>query len=160
MAIGERRPAVILYQDTSSVLKRYLSDEQKEPGSIEITRQAVESSEFVATAAITFPEAIGVLARARRGRRIRTNAAYTRARANFDDEWTSYIKIAVDAEIIQSAGILAESHFLKGYDAVHLASALALREQIPDSITLSTWDKELAAAALAEGLSLAHEVTS
>ena len=41
-----------------------------------------------------------------------------------------------------------------------LAQAIALTERSDDSLEFSTWDKRLAAAAEAEGLSLAHEVTN
>jgi predicted nucleic acid-binding protein len=40
---------------------------------------------------------------------------------------------------------------LRGYDAVHLASALAIDS--PD-VVLATWDRALAAAAVEEGLAV------
>ncbi|HEX4804396.1 MAG TPA: hypothetical protein VFU94_00725 [Conexibacter sp.] len=38
---------------------------------------------------------------------------------------------------------------LRGYDAVHLASALAI--DAPGELIVATWDEELAAAVVAEG---------
>jgi glutamate formiminotransferase len=47
---------------------------------------------------------------------------------------------------------LAERHALRAYDAVHLASALALAD--PD-VVVATWDQNLRAAAAAEGFTVA-----
>lgn len=51
----------------------------------------------------------------------------------------------------KDAGELAAHRALRGYDALHLASALVLREQI-SSITLLAFDRELMAAAKRESL--------
>ncbi len=50
-----------------------------------------------------------------------------------------------------SAGELAEAHGLRGYDAVHLATALSIDV---DSMLLATWDGDLARAAIAAGCSV------
>jgi predicted nucleic acid-binding protein len=49
---------------------------------------------------------------------------------------------------VHEAGELAEARALRGFDAVHLASAL---QNGPDTVVV-TGDKRLAAAARAEGL--------
>jgi len=57
--------------------------------------------------------------------------------------------ISIDDALARQAGDLAERHALRGCDAVHLASALAI--DVPGDLVIATWDQELAAAALAEG---------
>jgi uncharacterized protein len=52
---------------------------------------------------------------------------------------------------VRHAGHLAERHELRGYDAVHLASAL---DVIAGEEPLVTWDTALADAARLEGLSV------
>jgi len=52
--------------------------------------------------------------------------------------------IGLDATLARAAGELAERHALRGYDAVHLASAIAIED--PD-LVMATWDRDLAAAA-------------
>jgi uncharacterized protein len=54
-------------------------------------------------------------------------------------------------EIVELAGKLAERHALRAYDAVHLASALALRDRL---VAFATWDRGLADAAHASGLAV------
>ena len=50
------------------------------------------------------------------------------------------------------AGELADERALRGYDAVHLASALALG---PGETVLVTWDRDLGNAAVGAGLAVA-----
>jgi predicted nucleic acid-binding protein len=52
--------------------------------------------------------------------------------------------IGLDAALARVAGDLAERHALRGYDAVHLASALAIDDR---DLVMATWDRDLAAAA-------------
>jgi predicted nucleic acid-binding protein len=54
--------------------------------------------------------------------------------------------IGLDDTLARAAGALAERHGLRGYDAVHLASASAIDD--PD-LVIATWDRDLAAAASA-----------
>lgn len=51
--------------------------------------------------------------------------------------------VAVDDALAREAGALAQRHALRGADAVHLATALALG----DDVLVVTWDAELARAA-------------
>jgi uncharacterized protein len=62
--------------------------------------------------------------------------------------------VAVDERLARHAGDLAAEHALRGYDAVHLASALHLEG---DDILLATWDNALNAAARATGRLIANE---
>jgi len=52
-------------------------------------------------------------------------------------------------ELAHRAGELAQEHGLRGYDAVHLASALTLAD---DGLVFVTGDGKLAAAAKAAGV--------
>jgi uncharacterized protein len=47
--------------------------------------------------------------------------------------------VGIDTTLTRRAGDLAENLALRGYDAVHLASALALG----DDTTVVTWDEDL-----------------
>jgi hypothetical protein len=47
---------------------------------------------------------------------------------------------------------LAESHRLRAYDAVHLASARSLSGRVSRSLVFASWDADLESAAAREGL--------
>ena len=60
--------------------------------------------------------------------------------------------MGVDREIANRAGENAEDLALRGYDAVHLATALELGDE---DVVLVTWDRDLAQAAERVGLGIA-----
>jgi hypothetical protein len=87
-----------------------------------------------------------------------TAAGYDRAVEQFERDWPNYLRMPVTEELLQAASNLARVHLLRAYDAFHLATLIALKDLVPDIVTVSTWDPALALAAEAEGFSLAHEV--
>ncbi len=60
--------------------------------------------------------------------------------------------IGIDEALAERAGDLAAELGLRGYDAVHLASALSLGAQVT---SLVTWDRDLREAAAVKGLAVA-----
>ena len=76
---------------------------------------------------------------------------YRRTVREFEEVYDELEALDVADEIVRHAGWLAERYALRGYDAVHLASAL---EVLGDSDVLVTWDAELADAARVAGLSV------
>lgn len=65
--------------------------------------------------------------------------------------------IDVGADLCRAAGRLAEWHALRGYDAVHLATALTLASE---RLIFATWDRGLARAAGDEGLGVVPDLSS
>ena len=145
---------MILYQDTSSIVKRYVRDER----GVEQTRQAVDKAAVLAASLIAYAEVRAAFARANRGNRFVDEGEYSHLLRDFERDWRSYAKVNLSQSLIRRAGNLAEKHALRGYDAVHLASALTFRDRVPDTIVISTWDGGLAQAAASEGLAAAHDV--
>jgi uncharacterized protein len=109
------------------------------------TRQAVASG------ILSCPEGRAALAAARRVGRL-TRGAYRRAVDEFEDIHRELSVIGIDAEQARLAGRLAEEMELRGYDAVHLAAALALGAE---RTTMVTWDERLSRAAARSGLAVA-----
>jgi predicted nucleic acid-binding protein len=100
---------------------------------------------------LAYPEGRAALAAARRGGRL-DKRGHAHALADFEDLVPDLALVGVDEPLARRAGELAEELELRGYDAVHLATALALGE---DKVTLVTWDEDLAKAALEAGLAVA-----
>ena len=69
---------------------------------------------------------------------------------------TSWLRTPIEEREIEFATGVINRHALRSLDALQLASALALREQINDdeNIVLIACDKRLLAAATAEGLTI------
>jgi predicted nucleic acid-binding protein len=60
--------------------------------------------------------------------------------------------IAVTATLVDAAAHLVGVHRLRAYDAIQLASALAVADAVPDGVDFLAYDYALRAAAAAEGL--------
>jgi uncharacterized protein len=64
------------------------------------------------------------------------------------------VRVDVTDRLVHEAADLAETHRLRAYDALHLASALALRRQMDGPPMFASWDDDLDATARREGLPL------
>lgn len=68
------------------------------------------------------------------------------------DEPPRFSVIGVTADILDAAARLAGVHGLRAYDAMQLASALAVSGAVPEGVGFLAYDGALNAAAAAEGL--------
>lgn len=70
------------------------------------------------------------------------------------EEWPALGVIELDQRLAEEAATLALAHELRSLDALHLAAAQVLPR---DDLLLTTWDRRLHAAAIAEGLRVTPE---
>lgn len=129
---------MILYLDSSSIVSLYLDEGDR----TRVVGRAAQEADSLCCSSVAYAEVRAALARARRESRL-TQVAYGQAVGDFQREWQSYVRVEVSEGLILLAGDLAERHALRGYDAVQLASALVLRDRVPEPLSLSTWDDEL-----------------
>lgn len=146
----------VYFFESSAVVKRYV----KETGTawvIGITNPTRGDSIYVAR--ITGAEVVSAIARRGRGGDI-SGTDGSRAIADFRHDFKhAYRVLEITPALITRAMLLAESHALRGYDAVQLAAALEVNERclalsIP-ALTLVSADTALNAAAGLEGLTVA-----
>jgi len=137
-----------LYLDTSALVKQYV----QEIGSKEV-QKLIKSAEHSGTSLITRTEMAAALARATRMTILSLSDAET-AWKQFEDEWPALSRFNVSRQIIDRATALAWQFPLRGYDAVHLASALLWQETLETQITVATFDRELWAAGKQAGLTV------
>jgi len=135
---------VILYLDTSSLVKLYVA----ESGSAEV-RRSVSRADVVATSVVALPEARSAFARlAREGSLLPDDL--DSVRRGFLRDWDTFLKVRVLKRIYERAGELTEEHALRGFDALHLASYLEIAEQAEDEeVEFSAYDARLSLAAAA-----------
>lgn len=99
---------------------------------------------------LVYPEARAALAMAWRARRI-DERSHRAAVSNLDGACAAMRLIGIDWELALTAGDIAERHALRGYDAVHLATALSIDAL---ELVLVTWDRDLGQAAVSAGRSV------
>lgn len=135
-----------VYFETSAFFKLVVDEE----GSLEAV-ELWEAAHRVVASRLMYPEARAALAAAGRAGRV-TSSELRLVRSRLESRWNQVEIIEIDDEIARSSGDLAEAHALRGYDSVHLASAVALADE---TSVLATWDLDLRKAALDEGLQVA-----
>jgi predicted nucleic acid-binding protein len=121
-----------------------------EPGSELAAELWAMTRHRVASSILCYPEGRAALAAARRAGRLDAGG-YDRALNDFEATQRELVVVGIDEPLARHAGDLAQDLRLRGYDAVHLATALALGSRT----TLITWDKDLARAATETGCGVA-----
>jgi len=138
---------VIVYLDASALVKRYIA----EAGSAEVA-SLIREAQAIGTAVVSRVEVAAALAKATRVGLVTREAALAALKA-FNADWEHLIRIQFGEPLAARAGTLAWEHGLRGYDAVHLATALFWREALGETITVATYDRELWRGVQASGLS-------
>ncbi len=116
----------------------------------ELAAELWKTRHAAASSVLSYPEGRAALAAARRVGRL-TAGAHRSSLEDFEATHEELVGVGVDAPLARHAGELAEELGLRGYDAVHLASALALGT----GTTLITWDADLARAGAEIGCAVA-----
>lgn len=126
-----------------------------EPGS-ELAAELWDRAEAVVSSQLVYPEARAALAAAHRRGRVDADTLRMAVDA-VDALFTQLSIVGLDPDLAHSAGDLAEMHGLRGYDAVHLATALGVNAE---SLLVATWDRELARGAIESGCSVSPPTTT
>ncbi len=145
----------VYYFDTSALVKRYV----QESGTRWVRSLTHRNtSNVIYLAQLTSVEVTAAVARRRKGRTLTTPKASSilfRFRKHFAGRYTV---VAVTPSLLDAATKLANTHALRGYDAVQLAVALEIRRRHLDAglglVTLVSSDRELNDAASAEGMTV------
>ncbi len=139
---------MILYLDTSAWVKLYVN----EPGSKEL-RAYTNKVETLAASVVAYPEARATFARIK-AQGISTEAKHRQRLAQLNLDWENLLRIELVPAVVRTAGDLAEVHGLRGFDAIHLASALWLKEKTSMPLCFAVFDQRLRAAAERAGLAV------
>jgi len=137
---------MILYLDTSALLKRYF----KELGSTEIISKWKEAT-GIATSSVAYAETMASFYRKKR--EINMNGkVFATILNSFQRDWTSFIRLEVTDDLNESIDRIVANYALRGFDAIHLASALMIHERVPEHFVFACFDRMLIQAAQTEGL--------
>ena len=136
---------MITYVDTSSLLKLVIDEHGSEQAEL-----IWESAEVSGSAVLVVVEARAALAAATRGARL-TAAQHREAKHELAALLDQLTIVEVTEDLIGQAAELAETEGLRGYDAVHLAAALAIEANV-----LTSADRALCDAAQRHGLHVAN----
>ncbi len=143
---------MIAYFDSSSIVKWFFD----EPFT-ELAKDIKDKAKIVVTSLLAFPEVLSAINRAcREGRCLESEMELVRN--EFLLIWPNFQWIRVNEELMQQAGEFIFKHNLRGFDAVHLASALLLKQEGRGiDLFFSCFDQNLNRAARKEGF-LTHQL--
>jgi uncharacterized protein len=140
---------VILYLDTSALVKLFVAEAHSDR-----VRVAVSRSHVVATQLLAHVEACSAFARLAEARA--DKSLFARLRDELDARWTEWEIVEVGEKLVRRAGELCARYQLRGYDSVHLAAAELIRGASLGhaEFRLGVFDARLARAADTLGLAL------
>jgi len=137
---------MILYLDTSALVKKYFAEKH----SAEVIA-AWKSAWGIATSAVAFAELLAAVYRKASEARIGKARVKAIARV-FEEDWSTFIIVEVDHRLNETVHKVIASHALRGFDAIHLSSALTIGAAVTDDFLFGCYDERLNQAARAEGL--------
>lgn len=129
---------MICYFDTSALVKLYVDED----GSDLVVAYSKKSL-MVATSKVAYAEARAAFARSWRDG-ILGDKEYRQAVLNFKEEWPKFFTLEVSDPVLDQVDYIIDKYRLRGFDALHLASASVLARRIRDTtILVACWDKRL-----------------
>ena len=139
---------MIVYLDTSSLIKLYVDEIDSEK-----IKGIANKAAVISTSKIAYAEARSAFARKQREDGF-SISVLRKVVEDLNKDWESYFLIEVTDGLIRFAGDMAEKYLLRGFDSIHLASAVNLKNKINADIYFSSHDTRLNQAAEREGMSV------
>ena len=136
----------LVYFDASAFVKLVT----EEPGS-ELAAQLWDGCDAALASRLAYPEVRAALAAAARNHDLNERDLDAAEQA-WDEYWAATRPVELTVAVEQRAGQLARDHALRGADAVHLASALAVGDR---ELIVAVWARRLHAGAQDAGLRVA-----
>ncbi|MBJ7355600.1 MAG: type II toxin-antitoxin system VapC family toxin [Thermoleophilaceae bacterium] len=135
-----------VYFDSSALVKLFVSERGSEwcTGVWNDATNPFSSS-------LAYAEVRAALGAAARAGRVKSSDLPV-LKARFEQVWEEIGELECDPELIRHAGEVAEFKALRGYDAIHLSTAMALNAVQP--VYMLTWDDDLAEASFDAGINV------
>ncbi len=139
---------MIYYVDTSALVKRYYV----EKGSVWVST-LFRPEHVLVTSKVAYAEFLATLARKERAGEV-SSAEFAQVVTKFQQEWKEFVVIEVTDEVFTDLLAVVRRNALRGFDAIHLCSALWFRKRIKAEVRFVCADRALLTAAKAEGLGI------
>lgn len=140
----------MIYADSGVIVKRYY-----QVVGTQAVRDRWAGIERIFTSRVSYAEVHAAFARKYRLRELPAATFHAAAEA-FETEWSAYDQIDVAGPALAEIRRLVRRYPLRGYDAIHLAAAMWVREQLGRLIEFWVSDHRLEAAARSEGLAIVN----
>ncbi|MGH9460777.1 MAG: type II toxin-antitoxin system VapC family toxin [Vicinamibacteria bacterium] len=136
----------MIYLDTSALVKRFVAEAASDR-----IRRLIVAEASVATSKIAYAEIYSGLTRKWRENDL-SKSDHALACRQFEMDWEAYVRVELHDEILVLSRDLIQRHPLRGFDAVHVASAVYLQKALGEPMSFVAADKRLLEAAHQESL--------
>ena len=137
---------MILYLDTSALVKRYFLETYSDD-----VLSRWRSATQIVTSFVAYAETMASIYRKKREADL-ADTLIRRIANFFHEDWQSFIRVEVNDELNRYIDRVVERYPLRGFDAIHLASAMVIHERLSENFVFACFDDRLAGAAQSEGL--------
>ncbi len=141
---------MLIYLDSSIFIKKYF----KEIGS-EYVIEIWNDAEYLAISQVGYSEILETIHKKQKMDRF-SDKIKNQIIKDFKDDWESLIKVSADQKLNPELNRLHDKHLLRGFDAIHLATAILLAKKIEKDIQFLTADSNLQSAAKKEKLDIGN----
>lgn len=131
-----------MYFDSSALVKLVI-----EEAGTALAAELWDGCDAALASRLAYPEVRAALAAAARNQDLDAGQLAA-AEDTWEEYWAAVRPVELTASVTRHAGNLAREHGLRGADAVHLASALAIGDP---ELVMAVWDRRLHAGARAAG---------
>ena len=139
---------MILYLETSALVKKYF-DEKGSSDVISLWKQA----DAIATSAVAYAEAMAAFYRKFREGNV-DGSSFEKIIDAFEIDWKSVVVVMVSSDLNRMIKKTVSEHSIRGFDTIHLASALIINETVEQNLIFCCYDNRLLSAASAEKLEI------
>lgn len=144
--VSSAAEVAIVYFDASAFVKLVVDEDGSE-----LAARLWDGCDAAVSSRLAYPEVCAALAAAGRDRRLNPSDLAV-AESGWEEFWEATRPVEFTESVGRDAATLARAHSLRGADAVHLASALAIGDP---GVVVAAWDERLRAGAEAAGLRVA-----
>lgn len=137
---------MLVYFDSSALVKLVV----EEDGS-DVAAALWDGCDAALSSRLAHPEVTAALAAAHRNHEL-DDGEFRRCRHTWSRFWNAVRPVEMTEAVEGHAARLAVGHALRGADAVHLASALAIDDP---GLVVAVWDRRLRTGVVAENLAIA-----
>ena len=142
---------MILYCDTSALIKRYVAEEKAEA-----VNEFWDNASVITTSVVAFAETMAVFSRKfREG--VLSSEEYKETVKEFKSDYKHLLLVPLNEDLNISIENLLKRHSLRGFDAIHLASAIIFKQPADAELIFACFDHALNHAAKKEGLHVAFK---
>ncbi len=135
---------MVLYLDTSALVKRYFREAHTDD-----VISMWKSAKQIVTSSVAYAETMSSIYRKKREADLE-DTLIRKVVKSFHRDWLGFVRVEVNDDLNEYVPRLVERYPLRGFDAIHLASAMVIRETLPHNFIFACFDKRLLSAARAE----------